>query len=218
MKIEWLGHASFLITSESGVKILTDPYEPGGYNGAIMYGALKEPVDVVTVSHEHADHGYYQMAEGNPMILKGPGEFIACGIEFDGVPTAHDTSDGSERGKNTVFTFTVDGIKMCHLGDLGHVLNGDQAAEVGAVDVLLAPVGGYFTIGPEEAWKVADQLAAKIVIPMHYKTEKVTFKIAGVEDFLKDKSNVKRLNSSTLELRKDNLPAEREIVVLKHAL
>lgn len=218
MKIQWLGHASFLITSDSGVKILTDPYEPGGYNGAIKYGALKEPVDVVTISHEHPDHAYHQMAQGNPMILRGPGEFIACGISFDGVPTAHDTSCGSERGKNTVFRFTVDGIKICHAGDLGHILSQDQAAELGSIDVLMVPVGGYFTVSPADAWKVAEQLDAKIVIPMHYKTEKVDFPIVGVEDFLKDKPTVRRLDSSTLELGKDDLPAEREIVVLRHAL
>lgn len=218
MKVQWLGHSSFLIVSESGTRIVTDPYEPGGFNGAIKYGPLNQPVDVIVASHEHADHFFPKMVAGSPIIVKGPGEFVVAGIEFYGVPTAHDPSEGAERGKNTVFFFTVDGIKVCHLGDLGHVLNKDQCAEVGSVDVLLAPVGGYYTIGPEEAWKVADQLEAKIVIPMHFKTAKIDFPIGPVDDFVKDKPHVMRLDSSTLDIRKQDLPEERQIVVLKHAL
>jgi L-ascorbate metabolism protein UlaG (beta-lactamase superfamily) len=107
---------------------------------------------------------------------------------------------------------------MCHLGDLGHVLNPDQAAEIGVVDVLLTPIGGYYTIDPEEAWEVADQLAAKIVIPMHFKTESADLPIAEVDEFLKNKPNIRQLNSSVLELRKEDVPEERQIIVLKHAL
>ena len=218
MKIQWLGHSAFLITSDAGTRIVTDPYEPGGFGGSIRYGPLNEPADVVTVSHEHADHGYTGMVTGRPIVIKGAGKYVVAGIEFVAVQTMHDTTGGAERGKNTVFTFTVDGIKVCHLGDLGHVLNQDQAAEIGAVDVLFAPVGGYFTIGPGEAWQVADQLAPKIVIPMHFKTGKVDFPIVGVEEFLKGKPNVRRLESSTLELKKEDVPAQRQIIVLAHAL
>lgn len=218
MKIQWLGHSAFLITSDGGVRIVTDPYQPGGYDGAIKYGPLKKPVDIVTISHEHPDHNYVQMVGGGPIVIKGAGMYVASGVEFTGVQTMHDTSGGTERGRNTVFTFTVDDIKICHLGDLGHVLSSDQAAEVGAVDVLLTPVGGYFTIDPNEAHQVADQLAARIVIPMHYKTEKVDFPIAEVDEFIKDKPNVTRLDSSILELRKEDVPEERRIIVLKHAL
>lgn len=218
MRIQWLGHSCFLVTSDSGIRIVTDPYEPGGFDGAIKYGSLREPADVVTVSHEHADHGHTRMVPGSPIVVKGPGEFVVAGIAFYGVPALHDESGGSQRGKNTIFHFTVDGIKICHLGDLGHVLNRDQCAEIGAVDVLLAPVGGYYTIGPDQAWKVADQLDAKIVIPMHFKTESVDFPIASVDDFVRGKPSVKWLDSSELVLTKDSLPADRTIVVLKHAL
>jgi len=218
MKIQWLGHSSFLVTSDEGVRIVTDPYESGAFEGALKYSPLEKPVDIVTISHEHADHNHVQMVGGNPIVIKGAGRFLASGIEFIGVQTMHDTSGGSERGRNTVFTFTVDKIKVCHLGDLGHVLNSDQAAEIGAVDVLLAPIGGYFTIDAKAAWQVADQLAAKIIIPMHFKTEKVDFPIIGVEEFIKNKPNVTRLDSSIFELRKEDVPEERRIIVLKHAL
>jgi L-ascorbate metabolism protein UlaG (beta-lactamase superfamily) len=215
MRIQWLGHSSFLITSDEGVRIITDPYQP---KEDIRYKTLNQPVDVITISHEHSDHNYVQMVTGQPIIVKGAGEFVVSGIQFYGVPTMHDTSGGSERGKNTIFFFTVNGVKICHAGDLGHVLNPDQAAEIGVVDVLLIPVGGYYTIGPEEAWEVADQLDAKIVIPMHFQTMCTNYPIVGVDEFLKDKPNVRQLDSSILELRKEDVPEERQIIVLKHAL
>ena len=218
MKVQWLGHSAFLISSKSGARIVTDPYQPGGYDGAIRHAPFNQPADVITISHDHPDHAYPRMVSGRPIIIKGAGRYVAAGIEFLGVQCAHDETGGSERGKNTIFTFTVDEIRVCHLGDLGHILNADQAAEIGSVDVMLIPVGGHFTIGPDEAWRVADQLAAKIVIPMHFKTEKIDFPIAGVDDFLKDKPNVKMQHSSTIELAKQDLPIEREIVVLTPAL
>lgn len=218
MKIKWLGHSAFLITSKSGTRVVIDPYEPGGYGGGLAYGDFGESADVVLISHEHADHGYTPFVKGSPIVIRGAGEFKAAGIVFEGIATFHDTSGGAERGKNTVYSFTVDGVRVCHLGDLGHVLTSEQAVVIGAVDVLLAPVGGHFTIGPEEAAKVTDQLAARVVIPMHYKTEKVDFPIGPVEDFLKGKADVRRLDVSEIEITPESLPKETQIIVLKHAL
>jgi len=218
MKIRWLGHSMFLVTTLDGKKIVMDPYEPGGFHGALSYGALKESADVVLVSHDHADHGYVQGVPGNPMILRGAGKFVAAGLEFQGVDTQHDKSRGAERGRNTVFLFAVDGVKVCHLGDLGHVLTAEQAAAIGVVDVLLIPVGGTFTIGPDEAARVADQLAAKLIIPMHFKTPKVAFPIDSVDSFLAGKANVERLSETEIEVTPEDLTGEPRIVVLRHAL
>ena len=218
MKIKWLGQSMFFITSANGIRIVLDPYKPGGFGGMLNYGALKDPADVVSVSHEHEDHSYVQGVLGNPMALRGAGKFVASGIEFQGVDAYHDAYKGAERGRNTIFFFTVDGVKVCHLGDLGHLLTAEQAALIGAVDVLLLPVGGTYTVGPEEAWRVADQLNAKIVIPMHFKTPKVGFPIVPVDLFLKDKANVRRLPGSEIEITQADLEGERKIVVLQHAL
>jgi len=218
MKIRWLGHSMFLITSNEGKKIVLDPYQPGGFGGGLAHGALNEPADVVVVSHEHLDHNYVQGVPGNPMVLKGAGKFVAAGIEFQGIGTYHDRSKGAERGRNTVFVFTVDGVKVCHLGDLGHVLTAEQAASIGVVDVLLAPVGGTFTIGPVDAAKVAEQLAAKIVIPIHYKTPKVAFPVEPVDSFLKGKANVESLAESEIEIEPDDLKGAQRIIVLQYAL
>ena len=218
MKIRWLGHSMFLITSADGKRIVLDPYLPGAFSGSFSYGAFNESADIVTVSHEHQDHGYVKGVAGNPMALRGPGKFVAAGIEFQGVDTYHDRSKGAERGRNTVFFFTVDGVKVCHLGDLGHVLTAEQAATIGAVDLLLLPIGGTFTIGPEDAAKVAEQLSAKIVIPIHYKTSKVAFPIEPVDTFVAGKSNVEHVACSEIEITPDHLKGEPKIIVLQHAL
>ena len=134
MKVKWLGHASFLITSDNGTMIITDPYKSGG---DLRYGEVKGPADIVTVSHEHRDHNYTVTVEGNPQILRGAKSVEVKGIKFVGVATAHDEKQGKERGLNTVFRFEVDGVHVCHLGDLGHKLSEKNVAEIGKVDVVV---------------------------------------------------------------------------------
>lgn len=217
MKIKWLGHSAFLITSDQGTKIITDPYEPGGF-GAINYGKINETADVVTVSHDHADHNFVSQIQGNPQVLDKVGSAKVKGIEFRGVATFHDTSQGTERGPNTVFCFDVDGVRICHTGDLGHQLSPQQAQEVGPVDVLLVPVGGAFTVDAAGAAQLCEQLKPKVVIPMHFKTEKILLPLTGVEDFTKGRSPVRQVGSSEVEIRAGQLPAATETVVLQPAL
>ena len=218
MKIKWYGHAAFLITSDQGTKIMIDPYEPGAFGGQLSYGKIRDQVDLVLTSHDHADHNYTKDLPGTPQIVKGSGSKTAKGISIKGISTFHDPSKGSERGANTIFTFKIDNIKLCHLGDLGHLLSDKELAEIGPVDILLIPVGGFFTIDPNEATRVAEQIKPKILIPMHFKTAKCGFPIAPVEDFLKGKSNAKRTKTSEVTIDKATLPQQMEIVVLEHAL
>ena len=213
MKIKWLGHATFLITSESGIRIITDPYET---TEALRYGEIKELADIVTISHDHADHSNVAAVQGNPQVVRGTTE--AKGIKFKGIPTAHDDVGGSKRGKNIIFCFEVDGLNICHAGDLGHPLTDDQVSVIGKADVLIIPVGGFFTIDARVASQVCDGLKPSVVIPMHYKTDKLDFPIAGVDEFLKGKDNVNRLDASEVELRSGELPASTQIMVPKPAL
>lgn len=213
MKIKWLGHASFLITSDKGVKIITDPYVTGG---PLTYGEIKESADIVTVSHEHGDHNNPGAVRGNPKVLKGSGK--VKGIDVQALPVFHDEANGSKRGKDTIFCFDVDGVKVCHVGDLGHQLSAEQATSMGKVDVLLIPVGGYYTMDVPTATHLAEQLKPKVIIPMHYKTDKCSYPITVVDDFLKGKKNVKKLDASEVEIKAGELPAETQIIVLKHAL
>jgi L-ascorbate metabolism protein UlaG (beta-lactamase superfamily) len=209
MKIKYIGHACFLIETKDGVRILTDPYEPGAF-GALKYSKIEDEADIVTVSHEHADHNAVSSVPGKPEVVKGAGKHTVKGINFYGIQVYHDRSGGRERGDNVLFIIESD-LRILHCGDLGHTLDEKHIEEIGKVDILLIPVGGYFTIGPIEATKIMQKISPKVTIPMHYKTPKVDFPIKPVEEFLKDKGNVKRMGSSiTVEL-----PEEMEIWVLE---
>ena len=215
MKIKWLGHASFLITSESGVRIITDPYQSGG---ELKYQPVTEVADIVTVSHDHFDHNQVATVRGNPEVVSGAGTKEVKGIRFRGVPCAHDEEGGKLRGANFIFCFGVDGVKVCHLGDLGHPLSAEQLQEIGAVDVVLIPVGGFYTIDAKVASDVCLKLKPKLVIPMHFKNERCAFPISGVDDFLLGKEDISRLDSSEVEVKREELPPSTRIIVLKPAL
>ncbi len=215
MKVKWLGHASFLITSEDGTKVITDPYVVGG---GLNYGEIKESADIVTVSHEHGDHNNAAAVGGNPKIVKDTAAKTIKGIKFNGIPTYHDETKGKERGTNTVFCFEVDGIRVCHLGDQGHPLGDKEVAELGKVDILLVPVGGSYTINAKVATEICSKLAPKVIIPMHYKNDRCSYPISGVDEFLKGKTGVNRLNASEAEFKRGKLPATTQIMVLKPAL
>jgi L-ascorbate metabolism protein UlaG (beta-lactamase superfamily) len=215
MQIKYLGHAAFVITSDAGVKIITDPYET---SSDLTYGEITESADVVTVSHGHYDHGNVTAVKGNPEAVKEVGVTKAGGIEFRGIASYHDEAGGSLRGNNVIFCFGVDGMRVCHLGDLGHLLDDKQVKEIGSVDILLIPVGGYYTIDAKAATEVCGQLKPRVIIPMHYRTEKGISNIVGVEGFLRGKPNVTRLDSSQAEFKPGELPATGQIIVLKPAL
>jgi L-ascorbate metabolism protein UlaG (beta-lactamase superfamily) len=213
MKVKWYGHASFGITTADGVRICTDPYVTGCYDGAIGYGPIGDAFDVVLQSHDHPDHAGASELPDNPVIVRGTGTHKVKGITFVGTQTYHDASHGSERGENTVFTFEADGMKVAFLGDLGHVLSAEQVDAIGPADVLFAPVGGHFTVDAAGATKVAEQLQAQIIFPMHYKTDACGFPIAGVDEFLAGKANVERPGTAEVEVTAADLENPRVIVL-----
>ena len=216
MKIKWNGHASFTITASDGTAIVTDPYDPSGYGGVLMYDQVKDRADGVLVSHNHADHNYVKGIPGSPKILKDSGQ--VKDIKVKGISTYHDESGGSERGENTVFVFAVDGMNICFAGDLGHPLSNEQIKAIGTLDVLLIPVGGTYTVDAGGAAKIAGDLNPKLIIPMHFKTDKCALPISGVDGFLEKMPKVNQLKQSEIELSQDKLPAAgTEVWVLNHA-
>ena len=217
VKIKWLGHASFLITSQNGTRIITDPYEPG-FRGIISYDRIDEAADIITVSHEHGDHNAVGDVPGAPQVIRGVGSRRAREIEFEGLGTYHDKSQGSQRGPNTIISFVVDGIRLCHLGDLGHPLSDSDLAELGDVGVLLAVTGGGPTLDLSEVNELCDNLQPKVVIPMHLKNEKCTYPLYGADDFVIGKDSVRRTGTTEVEYTMEQLPASMEVVVLDHAL
>jgi L-ascorbate metabolism protein UlaG (beta-lactamase superfamily) len=166
----YFGQSTFVMSTSSGLKVLMDPVNP-----AMVKNNPVDGIDVVTVSHEHGDHNYVELATGSPTILRGlaGGEIAKIdqtmkGVRIRTVGSYHDTQQGAQRGKNAIFIFEMPGIKIVHVGDLGLLLDAQQVAAIGPADVLLIPVSGGPTIDPKSAVAVADQLSAKVVVPMHF--------------------------------------------------
>jgi L-ascorbate metabolism protein UlaG (beta-lactamase superfamily) len=218
MRIEYLGHACFCVTAGDGTRLVTDPYEAGGFDGAIGYNTVGIEAEGVTVSHEHADHCHVASVKGDPQVIRTTDGGTVGPFNISGTMTAHDTAGGAERGLNIVFVIEADGLRVAHLGDLGHALSIEQVKAIGPVDVLLAPVGGFYTIDATTAAAVADALGAKVIIPMHYKTDKLGFDISGVQDFLEiQPDRVKPLGSSACEVSAEALPEMPEVWLLDPA-
>lgn len=177
MKIKWYGHSCFLLTSESGVRVLTDPYAP-----SVGYGLPQMDADIVTISHGHYDHNNIKVVRGNCTSVSKPGKFSKDGIDITGIAVFHDESGGSERGGNIIFNIGIDGLNVCHCGDLGHVLTDEQADKIGRVDILLVPVGGVYTIDASGAVEVMKQLKPVATVPMHYSTEALSSQLARALD------------------------------------
>lgn len=211
MKVKWLGHASFLITSDNGLKILTDPYEPG-FRGIISYAPIREVPDIVTVSHHHGDHDYIKCLKGKAEVVEGVGSRTVRGVEFVGVPSYHDRKAGAERGPNTIFCFAVDAVHVCHLGDLGHPLDEATIQSLGRVDMLLTPTGGPpATLDLNEAAALWERLKPSVVIPMHFRNQKCTFPRYGAEEMLKAGAEI--AGSPEVEFAASNLPRGKLLVL-----
>ena len=180
MDITWLGHSSFRIKGKLAT-IVTDPY--GASTGLKL---PKTEADIVTVSHDHEDHNDLSRIGGDFKEVLGPGEYEIREVSIFGISSFHDASGGSERGRNTIYTISMDSMRLCHLGDLGHRLTQEHLREIGEVDILFVPVGGVYTIGPEEAVEVINGIEPKVIIPMHYSLPGLAYKLSPVEDFVKE--------------------------------
>ncbi|MGJ8455777.1 MBL fold metallo-hydrolase [Pseudothermotoga sp. U03pept] len=208
MKITWFGHACFLIES-SQLRILTDPFD-----SSVGYKVPNVMVDLITESHQHFDHNAHHLIKGKFEVIKEAGFHEFRGAKITGIKTFHDSESGVKRGQNIVFVFEIEGFRLVHLGDLGHVLSQPQVDQLKPVDVLFLPVGGSFTIDPNEAKKVLDQLQPHVAIPMHFKTRYIKFDIAPVEEFTKLCENVKYIGSNLLEFGAQIREQDRTIYVL----
>ncbi len=210
MEITWLGHSCFRIRG-SRTTIITDPYPPD-----LGYSLGKPTARIVTVSHQHSGHSYVQGVGGEPRLVTSPGEYEIGGALIMGIATFHDGEKGKKRGKNTVYLIEADEISVCHLGDLGHALPTEQVEELGNVDVLLLPVGGVSTINASMAVEVVRQLEPRVVIPMHYKTEALTWELEPVERFLKEMGVEQVDPRPKLSLGKTSLPASTQVFLLEY--
>jgi L-ascorbate metabolism protein UlaG (beta-lactamase superfamily) len=222
-RLTWFGQSCFLLESAGGTRVVMDPIPAGlGYTPPESLRA-----DVITVSHEHGDHNNVALVTGKLRILRGltPDKRgwmkikeKVKDVEIRSVGVYHDEEMGKKRGLNTVFVLEVGGMRVAHLGDLGHELTDQQLSDLGNIDVLLIPVGGFFTIDARQATRVVDQIRPRLlVIPMHYKTDVLTIKeLATVDAFLAGKPNVRRERANSLPLTTVKRRPSTEIVVLSY--
>lgn len=214
MEITYLGHSSFRIKGRSAT-VVTDPYD------AQMVG-LKFPKvasDLVTVSHAHKDHSRSDLITGTRMVINEPGEYEVMGMSIVGIQTFHDDKKGEERGKNTIFIYETDNLRLAHLGDLGHKLDDELIEDIGTLDVLMIPVGGVYTINPATASEIVRDIEPSVVIPMHYKVKGINNEsfagLSDLEDFLKEIGLPVEETDKFILKKGDLLEGESKVVVLK---
>ena len=212
MKIEWLGHACFMLTSADGTRILTDPF-----NEKVGYKVPHVETDLVTCSHGHYDHHSVEVVKDHPEVIDTPGKHQFRGIAITGTHVWHDHENGEARGGNIVFVFEMDGLRIAHMGDLGHVPDKKQVEAIGHVDVMMIPTGGHFTIDPVEAIEVIKLFSPRIVIPMHFKTPVMNFPIVGVDAFLQLAGAAERPDRD-IEITAQTLPKQQKIIVFNYPI
>jgi L-ascorbate metabolism protein UlaG (beta-lactamase superfamily) len=208
MDITWYGHACFRIKDRTAT-IVTDPYDK---SIGLALPSLK--ADIVTVSHDHPGHSYVKAVKGDPFVINGPGEYELKDVFITGTRTFHDSRNGRDRGKNTVFLFEMEDLRVCHLGDIGHLPNQSQVEALGDISVLLIPVGSNASLKVSQAAEMISLLEPSIVVPMHYRIKGLAIKLDPVEKFLKELGLGSIEEQETLKVSKGSLPEETQVVLL----
>lgn len=213
MDITFLGHSSFRLKGKTAT-VVTDPFDPE----VVGLKFPKVTADIVTVSHQHEDHNQADLVKGVKRLVSGPGEYEIMGVSIIGIPTFHDEKKGAKRGKNTIYVYEMDGLRLVHLGDLGHKLHEKILEKIGDIDILMVPVGGEYTIGPTEAVEVARAIEPKIVIPMHYQMpglNPATFtKLSSTKPFLAEIGLLVE-KTDKLSVKKENIGEESKVILLE---
>ena len=221
MQIIWRGQSCFQIISVQGkngyVNIVIDPFDE-----RIGLRVPKLEADILLITHDHYDHNNVKAVLGSssqtsPFLINGPGEYEIKGIFIQGIDSYHDSSLGKERGLNVIYIIEAEGMRICHLGDLGQKeLFPEQVEKIGDIDVLMLPIGGVYTIDAKEAIKIMSQIEPKITIPMHYQIPKLKIKLEGIDKFLKivGIKSIEPLPKLSIK-KKDLSEEEAKIIVLK---
>lgn len=207
MIIRWHGHACFEVSNDH--VIVTDPHD--GKSIGIKPPQVKG--DLVLVSHGHFDHNSVKsVLKSSTKTIDSPGKHREFDIEVKGIQVFHDDSNGERRGKNCIFKFNIDGINICHLGDLGHIPTPEQVEDIGPMDILFVPIGNVFTIGAQDAWKTIKMLKPKVAIPMHYRVGGLSLSIQPIDPFLTNADKIERVGNE-IDFEPEDLPQDFEVWV-----
>ncbi len=206
MKITWIGHSCFKIEYR-GTAVVLDPYAPEAVPGL---GPVEEKAQLVLCSHGHGDHGYKEA------VTVVPGEMNIC-VEM--INSWHDDVQGAKRGPNTIHILSADGMRIAHLGDLGCELSQEEKEILKGLDVLLIPVGGFFTIDGTQAANLVKEIQPRIVIPMHYRDDQknIGFPVIGtLESFLASVECPVQTTDSSIEIEEalQKIECEKQPTVL----
>lgn len=205
------GHATFLLELANGLRLVTDPVDDGsGY----VFPAI--PADILTISHSHHDHNCIEKVSGDPIMVDTAGTVtIDPDVRITAIPCYHDEAQGAKRGSNLMMLIETEGLRVAHLGDLGHVPTAEQLAVLGHIDVLMIPVGGFFTIDAAAARRTADLLNARVIVPMHYRTAvNAGWPISPAEDFLSLYPEEEISRQKLLRVTSGDLVCQKHVVVL----
>ncbi len=206
LQIRWHGHACWEITNN--ITLVTDPHD----GKSIGIPAPTVEADVILVSHDHYDHNSVKTVEKHDSrVVTDERKRNINEVEIRGIESFHDEVKGAKRGENIMYKFIMDGIKFCHLGDLGHDLDDESIEKIGEVDVLFVPIGGTFTVDDKQAWNVIKKINPKIIVPMHYKIGGLSLPIAGIEPFLEQNPYKVLPVGNEIEIDKEDLPNEPEV-------
>ena len=210
MIITCIAHAMFLMELDNGLRVLTDPV---GEDSGFPVSPVK--ADVALVSHHHHDHCALENAPGAKLIETAGVRCPADGLRVTAVKSFHDDANGTKRGENLLFLIEAEGLRVAHLGDLGHLPTPAQREALGRVDVLLVPVGGFYTIDAAQARETAALLGAKVVLPMHYRTEvNADWPITPVEVFTGQYPAVNVAEMPLVRITRDDLKCHKPVIVL----
>jgi L-ascorbate metabolism protein UlaG (beta-lactamase superfamily) len=221
MQIEWYGQSAFALRGEEAT-VAIDPF---GDMAPLLRGRGLQweypPIegleaDLLLITHEHRDHNVVEAVGGDPAILRSTAGKLESPLgEVLAVASEHDEAAGTQRGPNTIFAFTLDGVRVAHFGDFGQTaLRDEQAAALDSVDLLFIPVGGGPTIGADQAAEIAQRLGARWIVPMHYRTPRIGF-LEPADDFLGRFEHVVRLDAPRFDTAE--LPDERPLAVVPAA-
>lgn len=216
MEIYYLGHSAFRIKGKAA-SLVTDPFDPDKASG-LGIKFTKIEAEIVTLSHDHPDHNAAHLVKGEPFVISGPGEYEVKGVTIFGISSSHNREESQVKGENVVYLIEMDGLRICHLGDLGEMLNEEKLEEINGVDILMVPVGGYYTINPAQAVELIGKIEPAIVLPMHYKIKPMGqefSQLATLEEFLKETEETNLPVFPKLVISKDKIPEERQIVLLE---
>lgn len=214
MLITYHGHAQFLLETASGYRVLTDPFDP-----KVPWPFKRVKADLVTISHEHADHKHLEKVDGEPQVIRGLGmQKLPNGIRVTGLPSFHDDAQGAKRGENTIMLIEADRLRLAHLGDLGAVPRPEVIEALEDLDILFVPVGGTYTLDAAQAAELMHLLRPRVIIPMHFKKGEQGFQnIGSAEDFLAAMAPMAASRQPLLRVTKEDVGEAPPLVVLEVA-